>query len=253
MNHSSKLSSFCALSLIVLVVLACKFGSGDTAFSFPDDKKSYIGDWRGKHQNESMTLSIAADGTVNYERKQDSTGESTSKSNSRNISGGKITKFDGNDFEVKVLVVSTTFKVEKPPYQDGKRWRMVVDGMEVSRTDENTTELSIDIAEMRKDDGKGQMSNVVTDSFTQSDRKFHCYVTWDNPKAGNKIRFVYVAVDAGRAKNEKINETILTTENDLHDEGRNSLSVRRRLPKGDYKVDIYVNDQLERTVPFKIV
>lgn len=123
MNRSSILSGMLALSLLLFAVLACSGGSKD--FSFPADKMDYIGNWSGEFPNGSMELKIGRNGSVNYERKE---GGST-----KSISGGTISKFDGNDFEVKVLLVSTTFKVEKPPYQDGDKWKMVVDGVELSR------------------------------------------------------------------------------------------------------------------------
>lgn len=124
MNRSSNLTSMLALSLLLLAVLACSRG-GSKEFSFPADKRDYIGDWSGQFDGGTMKLSIESDGTVNYERRKGS--------GHKKITGGKISKFDGNDFEVKVLLISTTFKVEKPPYQDGERWRMVVDGVELSR------------------------------------------------------------------------------------------------------------------------
>lgn len=128
MSRSSKSSSLLALSVLLFAVLACSTG-GSKRYAIPADKQDYVGDWRGQFANGSMTLSIAADGTVNYERKEGS--------KTKSISGGKISKFDGNDFEVKVLLVSSTFHVEKPPYRDGQRWKMVVDGVEVSREDAN--------------------------------------------------------------------------------------------------------------------
>lgn len=48
MDRSSKLSSLLALSLLLFAVLACS--SGGKEFSFPEDKKDYVGDWRGKSQ-----------------------------------------------------------------------------------------------------------------------------------------------------------------------------------------------------------
>jgi hypothetical protein len=126
MKGSSNLSSLLALSLLVFALLACSGGgSGSKDFSFPADKKDYIGDWRGETADGTMELKIGSDGSVNYERKK---GSST-----KTISGAKITKFEGNDFEVKVLLMSATFKVSKPPYQDGETWKMVVDDVELTR------------------------------------------------------------------------------------------------------------------------
>ncbi len=124
MNRSSKLSSMLALGLLVFAVLACS-GGGSKEFSFPADKKDYVGDWRGEFDGGTMKLNISSDGSVNYERKKGS--------NTKTITGGKISKFDGDDFEVKILLMTTTFKVSKPPYQDGEIWKMVVDDVELTR------------------------------------------------------------------------------------------------------------------------
>ena len=118
---------------------------------------------------------------------------------------------------------------------------------------ETPGEFKIDVAEMRKDDGNGQVSSEVTSTFTPDDKKIHCYINWDNPKAGVKIKFTYVAVDAGGAKNETIKELSLITGNELQNEAHSSVNPIKPLPKGSYKVDIYINDKLTRTVPFKIV
>jgi hypothetical protein len=127
MTLPSKLSSILAFGLLFSLVLACS-GGGSKNFSFPADKKDYIGDWRGEFEGDgTMRLSIGSDGSVNYERKK---GGST-----KTLSGGTISKFDGDDFEVKVLLMTTTFKVSKAPYRDGDTWKMVVDGVELSRKD----------------------------------------------------------------------------------------------------------------------
>jgi hypothetical protein len=257
MKGSSKLSGLLALGLMLFAVLACSTGDAGTKDSsagpIPADKKDYIGDWRGQIPGGSLQLSITSDGTVNYERKEGST--------SKSISNGTIKKFDGNDFEVEAFIVSTTFKVEKPPYRDGPAWKMIVDGVEVTRKDSNDTpsasgnsnQVKIDVAEMRKGDGNGEMTKEVVNSFSQSDKKIYCYINWDNPKARTRIKFAFVVADAGGAKNQTLKEFNLTTENELQNEAFGSLELTKPLPKGGYKVDIYVNDELERTVPFSII
>jgi len=252
MKLSSKQSSLLALGMMLLSILACKLGksSDSTANLIPDDKKNYIGEWRGSLPGGSFRLSIAPDGSVNYERKEGS--------KSKSISGGKISKFEGDNFEVKVLLLSTTFKVDKPPHQNGRLWKMTVDGVDVSRRDmsgaqSDTGELALDAAEMRKDDGNGQISEETTETFSQSDKKIHCYISWENPKSGTKIKFVYIAVDAGNLKNETIKEIDLVTENDTYNSAHGSLIPRKPLPKGGYKVDVYLNDKLVQTVEFEIV
>lgn len=243
--------------MMLFAVLACSEGGTkeSSAGPIPPDKQDYIGEWQGRFPGGSMKLSIAPDGTVNYERKEGST--------SKSISNGTIKKFNGNDFEAEAFIVTTTFKVEKPPYRAGQMWKMVVDGVEVSRKDsaasgaaaagnDKSDELKLTAAEMRKDDGSGNVSEDVATSYTQADKKIHCYINWDNPQANTKIKFVYTAVAAGGAQDELIKEFTMTTENELQNEAHGSLTLSKPLPKGSYKVDIYINDKLERTLPFDI-
>jgi hypothetical protein len=250
MKLSAKQSSLLALSMMLFAILACKHGksSEGSASSIPDDKKSYVGDWRASLPNGSFRLNIASDGTVNYERKEGS--------GNRSISGGKISKFIGDDFEVKLLLLSSTFKVTTPPHQDGRLWKMTVDGVEVSHQDTSepqseTGELTLQTAEMRKDDGNGQSSDQSTETFSQAEN-IHCYIDWEKPKSGTKIKFVYIAVDAGTLKNETIKEVNLVTVNDTDNLANSSLTSKKPFPKGQYKVDIYINDKLARTVQFEI-
>jgi len=72
-----------------------------------------------------MYLLITKDGSVRYKRLKG--GVSTSVE-------GPLKGFDGNNFEVGIGPMSTTFVVRKPPYQDGGEWKMVVDDMELTRT-----------------------------------------------------------------------------------------------------------------------
>jgi hypothetical protein len=44
--------------------------------------------------------------------------------------------FDGSNFEVGIGPMATTFVVSKPPYQDGEKWKMVVDGVELTKAPE---------------------------------------------------------------------------------------------------------------------
>lgn len=89
--------------------------------SVPPEKSAYVGEWREK----TMSLGIMQNGMVRYERFKD--GKTTSLA-------GPIKKFAGDNFEVGIGSLSTTFNVSKPPYQDGETWKMVVDGVELTRS-----------------------------------------------------------------------------------------------------------------------
>jgi hypothetical protein len=91
------------------------------------DKAAYVGEWA----SPTIYLSITQEGNVRYKRTE----------------GNKSTKieapligFTGNNFEVGVGPMKTMFVVSKPPYQEGAEWRMVVDGVMLTKKMENWTE-----------------------------------------------------------------------------------------------------------------
>ncbi|CAN5392551.1 hypothetical protein BH10PSE17_BH10PSE17_09580 [soil metagenome] len=105
------MKSIVRLSLLaaVLALAAC------TPTPVPDDKLSYVGDW----QSETTTLSITKEGRVSYKRQEGSTSSSVN---------APIKAFNGNDFEVGMGPISTTFVVSQPPTEQDGAWVMVVDG-----------------------------------------------------------------------------------------------------------------------------
>jgi hypothetical protein len=111
------------MKYLKLSVLLYLLGSlGGCGKSVPQEKLSYVGEW----QEKAMYLLITQDGSVKYKR----------------LKGGSTTSveaplkgFNGNNFEVGVGPMATTFVVSKPPYQDGDQWKMVVDGLALTKTD----------------------------------------------------------------------------------------------------------------------
>lgn len=72
-----------------------------------------------------MYLLITQDGSVRYKRLKG--GATTSVE-------GPLKGFDGDNFDVGIWKMSTTFVVTRPPYEDKGQWKMVVDGVELTRT-----------------------------------------------------------------------------------------------------------------------
>lgn len=87
----------------------------------PADKADYVGEWHAPN----MYLAISQDGSVAYKRRQG--GMETSVS-------GPLQGFRGDSFEVGLPFLTTTFVVSRPPYRDGERWKMVVDGVELTKS-----------------------------------------------------------------------------------------------------------------------
>ena len=85
-------------------------------------KLSYAGKWQGP----GVYLLITPDGRVDYKRQKDGGNVSIQ---------APIKGFEGDNFVVGVGPFTTTFVVSQPPRQgeDGK-WKMTVDGVELTRT-----------------------------------------------------------------------------------------------------------------------
>ena len=104
--------------LILSALLATLVGCG---VPVPAEKAAYVGEW----QEKAMYLLITQDGSVRYKRLQG--GASTSVE-------GPLKGFVGDNFDVGVGPMKTTFVVSKPPHQEGDKWRMTVDGVELTKT-----------------------------------------------------------------------------------------------------------------------
>ena len=107
----------CFIPAILILTLLCGCG-----IPVPEDKSSYVGEWRSKE----MYLLILQDGSVDYKRlKKGSTVSVT----------GPIQEFQGDNFVVGFSFVNTVFEVSKTPYQENGEWKMVVDGVELTKTE----------------------------------------------------------------------------------------------------------------------
>ena len=102
---------WCYIFLLLVVLGGCIKDS----LPLPEDKQSYAGHW----SNSNITLKISMDGEVNYKKKEG--GRETSIND-------YITAFDKDNFIVGIWFLTTTFEVQKAPFQEGERWAIVVDG-----------------------------------------------------------------------------------------------------------------------------
>jgi hypothetical protein len=103
---------------------------------------------------------------------------------------------------------------------------------------------SISSAQMAKDNAGTQPTTV----FAQ-DQVFYCVVELANAPDDTKLKAVWTAVDVeGEQPNTLINQSEITTSKpaSFH------LSPQGVWPKGKYKVDLYLNDKLDRTLEFQV-
>jgi hypothetical protein len=104
-----------ASAVLVVALAGC-------AKPIPPERAAFVGVWEA----DSMYVVITQDGSVHYKRQKD--GRTTSVD-------GPLKAFDGNDFEVGIGPLSTRFVVNEPPHQEKGRWKMVVDGVELTKAD----------------------------------------------------------------------------------------------------------------------
>jgi hypothetical protein len=94
-------------------------------------------------------------------------------------------------------------------------------------------------------------------SFKPSDT-FAVLVFLSEPKIGTRVKAIWTIVDAGEIENKKIleKEVEITAEaiKDVEEPNRINFSLTHEnpYPTGDYKTEIYLNDELAKTVEFKI-
>ena len=104
-----------SLLLAALAVASC-------AEPVPPERAAYVGEWHGT----AMTLLITQDGSVAYRRLIGGVNKSID---------APLKEFRGDNFIVGVGFMSTTFVVSVPPHEDVGRWKMTVDGIELTRID----------------------------------------------------------------------------------------------------------------------
>lgn len=101
-----------------------------------------------------------------------------------------------------------------------------------------------------KDDGSGKPGDR-TNKFQPGDRTIHCVVTLNEAKAGTDMKFSWWIVDADGTQNQKIKDIDYVTKA-LENTIRGHLSLPQDWPTGKYKVQIYVDGNLDRTVPYTV-
>ncbi len=106
-------SRFLVAALLLILLAAC-------GIDVPPEKSAYVGQWEA----DGMTLLISRDGRVSYQRFR--------KGASTRINA-PLKAFHGDDFDVGIGPMTTTFQVSSPPRETEGVWKMTVDGVELTR------------------------------------------------------------------------------------------------------------------------
>ena len=110
-------------------------------------------------------------------------------------------------------------------------------------------EVYVDQLHMAKDDNGDP--GASTTSFAPSDRTVHVVITLNKQKAGTKVRVVWIAADVAGAKNKELKSLDYTT-----------TAADKTIPgylrwsadweRGDYKVEVYINGVLDKTINYRV-
>ncbi|HMA34364.1 MAG TPA: hypothetical protein VKY74_07750 [Chloroflexia bacterium] len=108
---------------------------------------------------------------------------------------------------------------------------------------------NIQSADLAHDFKDGKAVNPAT-TFGPNDT-IHCVVQLANAPDDTKVKAVWTAVDAanGQVKDQKIDETELATGSAPLNF---SLAPSKPFPVGKYKVDLYLNGALNKTLTFDV-
>ena len=100
-------------------------------------------------------------------------------------------------------------------------------------------------------DEKANKAVDPTTSFKPQDNPFHLVIKIDNAEDGTRVRTVWTAVDAGGEKDATIDEVVYTTKGS-EDVVHATLSLPGDWPEGRYRVDVYLNDNLDKAIDFSV-
>ena len=105
--------------------------------------------------------------------------------------------------------------------------------------------VSIESVALTNDDG-----DAVT-NFKPTDNPQRAVVKLSEFESGTRVKSVWTAVSAGGEKNQMILEKEVET-NSMMNQVNFSLKLPNPFPAGDYKVEIYLNGKLSKTVNYKV-
>jgi hypothetical protein len=196
-----------------------------------------------------MKLRISPGGMVNYERK--------SGAGNRRINAF-IAEFDWRHFKVGFMGINTTFRIDKPPYEEGGKWKMKVDGVELTRVGPGAKFGTWVCPEVRGETCVG----AATEFDAAGLGKLHLlHVTPKVPEVGQLFLVVWIAEDVGSAAppDKVIARTRLTY--DGKDQARAThytihghISLPKGWPPGKYRVEVREGEEkIVATTRFTVI
>ena len=115
---------------------------------------------------------------------------------------------------------------------------------------EETTDERIESITLAREEG-GRLKSVK--NFKRADNPEHIVVTLSEENSGAHVKTVWTNLNAGGATIQKLWEKeLVTTEENHRADFSLSNSSSKLFPAGDYKIEIYLDDELIDTVRYKV-
>jgi hypothetical protein len=118
-----------------------------------------------------------------------------------------------------------------------------------SSTRPANADVYVDQISMAKD--KDGEPGDTTTSFDAGDRTIHCVAKLNKAKAGTQMKFVWIAVDVEKIKSGEF-KTIDYTTNSFENIVHGHLTYPEDWPKGRYKVEVWVNGALDKSIQYSV-
>lgn len=90
-----------------------------------------------------------------------------------------------------------------------------------------------------------------TSSYEASEHKVHCLIELNKAKKGTQVRFIWKIVDVEGERNKNFKTTDYTT-NSFEKKVHGYLQGTEDWPKGIYRVEVYINGNLDKTIDYTI-
>ena len=111
-------------------------------------------------------------------------------------------------------------------------------------------DVYIDQINMAKDEN-GEPGESTT-SFAPDEHTVHCVINLNKAKAGTKVKFTWIGVDVeDMKKNDEIKSIDYIT-NSFENKVHAHLTLPKDWPKGKYKVEVYINNALDKTISYTV-
>lgn len=119
-----------------------------------------------------------------------------------------------------------------------------------SSGNKSSADVFIEQINMAKD--KDGDPGESTTSFAPDDLTVHCVIHLNKAKAGTTVKFTWVSVNVEGLPKDLSLKSIDYTTNSFENNVHAHLTSKKDWSKGTYKVEVYINGALDKTVEYNV-